>query len=229
MSRLVGGVARKGRQVADTAGALLGSEESEWRLGMACVDELVGQYGPVPDPHLLERVGRVFNRVAPARKEGCPPFRVHLIDAPFVNAFAVPGRHVILSRPIVDLCAESEAQLAFVICHEIAHGLKKHWKSKMATDFAAGTMLSVVTRGQLTDLAKKLIGQLISNGYSRSLELEADRLAVVMMATAGFDPHDGIRVLGKMVSVPERSPLEEYLSTHPPKEERVKESLKALR
>ena len=133
-----------------------------------------------------------------------------VIDADTINAFAMPGGSIIVSSGLIKRLG-SEAELAGVLAHEIAHVVKKHQLSaiqaNMKADFWKGVGTSVAADHvrigggagrQVGELAKPYIldaaGNLIKDGFflrplDRGLESEADHLAVVLATRAGYDPH----------------------------------------
>jgi predicted Zn-dependent protease len=145
-------------------------------------------------------------------------FAFHALADPQLNAFALPGGFVYVTRPLLEVCAASDDELAFVLAHEMAHVVRGHVMDRLVSS----TLLNVASRASPTarmmnkgvlDAALKLL----QNAYSREQEIEADQFAVRLMLSAGMDPLAGAAVLGKLNDfADDPDELSSYFSTHPP-------------
>ena len=155
------------------------------------------------------------------------PWRFGVLEAPQVNAFAVPGGIVFVTRGLV-AGMRSEAELAGVLAHEIAHVLRKHHlaaiqKNAQASLAADALSIALSDRGSLA--REKLIAfgtEMYARGLDKSDELEADRLGVVIAARAGYDAYGLPAVLQTLQAMnPEDSALALMFKTHPAPAERL--------
>jgi Zn-dependent protease with chaperone function len=138
-----------------------------------------------------------------------------------LNACAIPGGFVYLSEKLFDQCGEDTDAIAFILAHEIAHGIYGDASQRFLTKTVISGLLRLQTRG-LNPAMKQTIAKLVQQGYSRKREFRADRFAVALTKTAGFDPMGGCRLfsnLWKMSSDP--SPASTYFSSHPTMSDRI--------
>jgi predicted Zn-dependent protease len=148
-----------------------------------------------------------------------------------VNAFAMPGGKVVVYTGILPV-TQSEAGLAVVVGHEIAHVFAKHGSERMTQGLLiqmGGIAISEALKTQ-PDATKNLfitsygmgtqIGVLLP--YSRLHEKEADRLGLIFMAMAGYDPHEAVTFWQRMAAQSKGSKPPEILSTHPADETRIR-------
>jgi predicted Zn-dependent protease len=135
-----------------------------------------------------------------------------------INAFALPGGFVFVTEPLLDMCGADRDEIAFFLGHEIGHILRGHAKDQLT----AGTFLCAVC-ARLPG-AGPMLRQMLNKGYSRELELEADREGLRLARAAGFDPSGATRALGRLAQVSAHRPeVMEYFSSHPLVSERVAE------
>jgi predicted Zn-dependent protease len=119
---------------------------------------------------------------------------------------------------LLDLCDHDRNEIAFFLGHEIGHVLRGHAKDNLT----ANTFLNAVM--SRLPVAGQMLREVVSKGYSRTLELEADREAVRLAAAAGFDPRASMRALQRLSHVsPDNAGLAEYFSSHPALSERIRE------
>lgn len=155
-------------------------------------DQIVAQYGGIYDhPDVGPYVARVTTRLAGASSMPGETFRVTVLNSPVVNAFALPGGYVYVTRGLVAL-ANSEAELASVIGHEIAHVTQKHGQGRQNRAIGA-TLLGAVLG---IAVGSDVVNQIFSIGasgfladYSRDQENEADSVGLDMLVRAGYDPY----------------------------------------
>ena len=176
---------------------VLMSEEQELALGRRTHAQVLEQYGEYHDPELKAYVGRVGERIARRSHRGGLIYRFTLLDTPEVNAFALPGGYIYLTRGLLALL-DSEAELAAVLGHEIGHVTARHSVRRHTGQVISGVLGAVIAaksgvRG--AGDAANLVGTAVVRGYGREHELEADRLGAEYLARSGYDPQAMIQVI----------------------------------
>lgn len=161
----------------------------------------------------------------------------NLIKDTSINAFAMPGGKVAIMSPILPVTSNA-AGLAFVVGHEAAHSVANHANERMSQLLLAELGGMVLTEAlqkqpqktrQLALAAYGLGAQVgILLPYSRIHEEEADRLGLIFMAMAGYDPEESIGFLERMMNIQKGQQPPEFLSTHPAEENRIEEIKKLL-
>ena len=146
-----------------------------------------------------------------------------LIDEPTVNAWCMPGGKVAFYTGILPVTA-NDAGLAVVMGHEVAHAIARHGNERMSQAIAlqgAGMTLEVLT-SQKPGMARDLFlqsmgigGQLGMLAYSRTHESEADKMGLIFMAMAGYDPREAPKFWERMSAGSGGAAPPELLSTHP--------------
>lgn len=160
-----------------------------------------------------------------------------LVQSDQINAWCMPGGKVAIYSGILPV-TRNEAGLATVMGHEIAHAIAKHASERMSQTLAAqlgGVAVDVATVEQsattraVINTAYGLGGQLALMSYSRNQEREADRLGLVFMAMAGYDPNEAVRFWERMIEAKggAGSPPE-FLSTHPSDVRRIADIKKLI-
>ncbi len=202
-------------------------EKDEVAIGRDMAARLLGAAPLVNDPRLQQYVNRVGRWLASQTERPDLPWHFGVLDAPQLNAFAVPGGTIFVTRGLVARM-KSEAELAGVLAHEISHVLKKHHLKaiqKGAQTALAGDALALAMKDQRSDARNKLISfgsELYTRGLDKSDELEADRLGVVIAARGGYDAYGLPTVLQALQAMnPEDSGLALMFKTHPAPGERL--------
>lgn len=211
---------------------LMISEQQERRMGLASFKEIIEKETLSEDPVINERVQRIGRRIAAAtgRADYAWEFRV-IADDKQINAFCLPGGKVAIYTGILPV-AQDDAGLAAVIAHEIAHAIARHGGERLSQEMlvAGLTVATVVaTRDSRNrDLYAGLLGAGAAVGfllpYSRLHESEADRMGLIYMAKAGYDPRAAVGLWQRMAAASKgqaRPP--EFLSTHPADTTRIQE------
>src|SRR5262249_42739442 len=128
------------------------------------------------------------------------PFTFTVLDTPMVNAFALPGGYVYVTRGLIAL-ADNEAELAGVLGHEIGHVVARHQAQRYSQSVLAGlgaAILGVATGSSVVGDVAGTGAQAYIQSYSRDQEFEADMLGVRYMARAGYDPQAMATFLAKL-------------------------------
>lgn len=149
-----------------------------------------------------------------------PPLTVHIADLDVVNAFALPGGHVIVTRALIDGAASAEA-VAGVLAHEIGHVAERHPSAAMARRLLGHVVLQLLGGGVVAE-GTTLLAEL---SYSRDDEREADAVAVALLNRAGIDGAGlaaFMRALAGREAETGPGAIPGFLSTHPDSGERAR-------
>lgn len=153
----------------------------------------------------------------------------NVVDSPEINAWCMPGGKVVVYTGILPLTKDA-AGLAVVMGHEIAHAIADHGNERMSQQLsiqAAGVGLDIYMQQkpqQTRDIFMTSFGvgsQLGMLAYSRTHELEADKLGLVFMAMAGYNPERAVSFWQEMSKAGDGNKPPELLSTHPSDERRI--------
>ena len=204
------------------------SEQQELAIGEETDGQVRGQYGVYADDPMSGYVTASGKDIAVHTHLPNLPYRFAVLDSPVINAFAVPGGYVYLTRGILALM-NSEAEMAVVLGHELGHVNARHSVRKMSQMilFQAGLAIG----SAISDTFAKISGiagigvSLLFLKFSRDDEREADALGVAYARSAGYDPSrmvDFFDALERMGDLSGKNSLPGFLSTHPLTKERVR-------
>ena len=180
---------------------VLMSEQQEIQLGAQAHQDVLKEYAALDNPALQAYVNEVGQRLA--RQSQRPHLQWHftVVDSPDVNAFALPGGYVYITRGIMAYL-NSEAELAGVVGHEIGHVTARHGVRQQSASTAAGlgaVLGSILVPGldnQAGATLLQTLAQAWTAGYGREHELESDRLGAEYLAKTGYNPQAMIDVIG---------------------------------
>jgi predicted Zn-dependent protease len=203
------------------------SEQDEIAIGKQTDVQIKNQYGIYNDPALNDYVARVGASLGPHTHRSHLEYHFSVLDSPVVNAFAVPGGYVYVTRGILALM-RSEAELAVVLGHELGHVNARHSIHRMSEQALFGLGLAVgsslnKTVADIAGIAGVGI-QLLFLKYSRDDERQADQLGVEYSRKGGYNPGEMIDFfasLEKMGDLSGRHSIPGFLSTHPLTSERI--------
>jgi predicted Zn-dependent protease len=211
-------------------------ETQEITMGRDAFQEVLTTERPSPNPRLQALVERVGHRIASAANRNDYQWEFRLLQSTKQNAFCLPGGKVAVYEGILPVC-QNEAGLAVVMSHEVAHALARHGGERMSQQSAvqgAGAMLGYALKGSSPmgrDLVMRAYGVTTNLGvvlpHSRQHELEADRIGVMLMSAAGYDPGEAPRFWARFGQSASQSSPPEWLSTHPSDQRRASD-LEAL-
>ena len=177
------------------------SEEQEIAIGRQYNEEVIKkQYQVYESKALQDYVNGVGQRLAKQSHRPSLQYRFTVLDSPEINAFALPGGYVYITRGIMAYL-NSEAELAAVVGHEIGHVTARHGVRQQSVAQAANiglTIASIFVPEIGTNIGQNLtniLGGALLSGYGREQELEADRLGAQYLARADYDPQAIISVL----------------------------------
>ncbi len=211
------------------------SWDEEVELGRTADKQIQNQYGVYEDEALQQYVDEVAQKVlaeSHMRRPSTPrrfretEFEFRVLDSPIINAFALPGGYVYVTRGLM-AHLNNEAQLAVVLGHEIAHVEARHASQQAARrQFTQGLLVGGAVLGQAAfggNVGRQVLNlggtaaQLLSLRYSRDNERESDRLGVEYAAKAGYDAAEGAAFFESLERKQEQSgpSIPTWQSTHP--------------
>lgn len=204
---------------------------SESALGQQEHPKILAQFGgEYNDPELTRYVQSIGQLLASASELPQLEWRFTVIDSDIVNAFALPGGYVYVTRGLIAL-ARDEAELAAVIAHEIGHVTGRHSAQRQGRGVLAGlgALAAGILLGDAGSTVASTLGQGYVASYSRGQEHEADELGIRYLTRVGFDPNAMATFLASMDAQAEllariqgqAASEASWLSTHPPTNERV--------
>lgn len=181
------------------------------------------------DPVATKRVrnisNRLINHVGVFREDALKwDWQVNVIREDTINAWVMPGGRIAVYTGIINTLKLTDAELAAVIGHEMAHALREHSREKASRDylknigiFAVGTATG---SNEIANLANMAATYAVMLPFSREQESEADIIGIELMARAGYNPEAAPNVWRKMLKLNQKQPLE-FTSTHPSHSSRI--------
>ncbi|MBI2399534.1 MAG: M48 family metallopeptidase [Deltaproteobacteria bacterium] len=208
------------------------SEGQESQIGATLFNEVKQESKLSGDARINSMVSEVGRRIAAAADKPDYKWEFVVIEDKSVNAFALPGGKVAFNTGIIPIC-QDEAGIAAVMGHEVAHALARHGSERMSQQQAlsiGGVALMAAVSGRSPAVREGVmqayglgsqVGVLLP--YSRKHELEADRIGMILMAKAGYDPRQAVSFWERMLARKEGSAPPQFLSTHPSDQKRIEE------
>ncbi|MBA3563888.1 MAG: M48 family metalloprotease [Gammaproteobacteria bacterium] len=220
---------------------VLMSEAEEIALGRQYHPQVLTQYRVYEDPELQEYVQSLGERLGNNSHRDNLIYRFTVLDSDEVNAFALPGGYIYITRGLMAYL-DSEAELAAVLGHEIGHVTARHAAQQQARSTlvgVAGAAAAIGTGSRAAYDLTNVLGTALVRGYGRDLELEADRLGAEYLARTDYRPEAMIEVVETLkeqeqfeiarARAEEREPnvYHGVFSTHPDNDERLQEVVRA--
>lgn len=209
------------------------SPQQEMGLGQQESKKILAQEPVISGTEEAQRVETIGRRIASAAHRGDFRWEFHLIGKDVANAFCLPGGKVFVYKGIFKF-AETDAELATVMAHEVGHAIARHGAERMsrammvqlghdaaaiALGVAGGSSAAVQAFSQAYGTGANL-GLMLP--FGREQEYEADRIGLMLMAQAGYDPRAALGFWRKMSAVPGKQGPE-FLSTHPTGPHRIEQ------
>jgi len=202
------------------------SRDTEEKLGDLFWEHLGDEGDQITDSTAVLVMDSLVNRMCEANAIPREHIKVHVFRADVVNAFAMPGGHLVVNSALIEDCKNPE-QLCGVLAHEIAHIELRHVMSKLVREVGTAVLLSITTGGSDAGQVGEVVGTLSSKAFDRDMEREADIKAVDYLTAANIDPHPFADFL-YLTGNGETEEAFEWLSTHPASKERMEYVLEEI-
>lgn len=186
-----------------------------------------GEYRDQRTEFLLARIVGKLTEVSENPRQ---TYRITVLDSPAINAFALPGGYLYITRGLLALANDS-AEVAAVLSHEMAHVTANHGIERQRREEAeeiASRVVSEVLSGDLAGQQALARGRLRLAAFSRNQELQADVIGIRMLGEAGYDPYAAARFLESMAAYsrfrsgdPDDDPQMDFLASHPAAPQRI--------
>jgi len=188
------------------------------------------------DHAMLQRVRRIANDIIPQTavfREDAPKWdwEVNVLESEQLNAWCMPGGKIAFYTGIINKLKLTDAEIAAIMGHEIAHALREHGRERASEQTLTQVGLSALSiftgvQGPALDAASLALQVTLTLPNSRTHEVEADRMGVELAARAGYNPYAAVSVWRKMDKQSEGGQPPEILSTHPSHSSRIKDLTK---
>lgn len=221
--------------------------EQEYYIGRTVASTILNKYKLSKDSkELTVYLNQICNAITinsemPYLYKG---YYVGILDTDEINAMATPGGHILITRGLIN-CTDSEDALAAVIAHEVGHIQLKHSitaiRSSRATDAimaTASVSITSATAGMgdkveeltdgLNDAANDIAKNIVETGFSKAQEFAADKMAILLMNDAGYDPNCMLDMLG-LLKLNSEGNTEGFSKTHPSPDSRIENVKKELK
>ncbi len=221
---LFAGIAASGCAINPATGGnqlMLVSESQEIQMGQQYDSQVVATIGVYPDPVWQRYIQQFGARLAATSERPTLPWTFRVVDDPAVNAFALPGGFVYVTRGLLAHLT-SEAELAAVVGHEIGHVTARHTAAEMSKQQLIGLGLAVGSMAssqvaKYSGAANQALGILYLK-FSRDDESQADQLGLRYMGRGNYDPRqmsEVMRMLEQLSAAEGSGRLPEWQATHP--------------
>lgn len=214
-----------------------GTDPEDEVIGRREHPRIIASYGGVYSDRQAEvMVARIAGKLLGAANQGNASYTVTILDTPDVNAFALPGGYIYVTRGILAL-ANDESELAAVLAHEIAHVTLKHARARSnrtRTSAIVDKVITGVLGGNVETDQTAARSRLSMAAFSQQQELAADKEGVQIAGRAGYDPHAASRFLAAMGRFADMASAasdngDDFLSSHPSTPDRIQEALESAR
>ena len=200
----------------------LGIEQEE-QLGDKLYEILESSFEQVDDEIVLDAVEAVYDRLSAHMEPTEYEYKIHVVENGQVNAFAMPGGHIVVFDGLIEF-AESPEELAAVLAHEMGHCEHRHVVKRMMKELGIA-LITVVMAGD-PGLVHEAYETVLGGVFDRAQEREADDFSLELMERSGIRPTAMAsffrRVNRELGSLDERL---EFLQTHPHNNSRIKAAL----
>ncbi|MBC8064111.1 MAG: M48 family metalloprotease [Chlorobia bacterium] len=217
------------------------STDQEIALGLQAAPQMMQEFGGEDrDPEKNALVDQIGNEVVKGSVASKAPYRFefHLLaDQKTINAFALPGGQVFITRALLDRLT-TRGQLAGVLGHEVGHVVARHGaehmaKAKLTQGLTGAAVMATYDPNNPNSAGSaviaQMVGQMVNMKYGRDDEIESDKLGVKFLAESGYDPRAMIEVMKILKEAGGGGRQPEFFSSHPNPENRIERIQQAIK
>lgn len=213
-----------------------GTDPEDEVIGRREHPKIIAAYGGVYSDRQAEiMVARIAGKLLTAARQANTNFTVTILDTPDVNAFALPGGYIYVTRGILALANDS-SELAAVLAHEIAHVTLRHARernNRTRTSEIVDRVITGIFGGDLETDQTAARSRVSLAAFNQAQELAADKEGVIIAGQAGYDPHAAARFLAAMGRFADLSAKtdsgDDFLSSHPSTPDRIQKAIESAR
>ena len=202
------------------------TRDTEEKLGDLFWEHLGDEGNQITDSLTVAAMDTMVSRICSANAIPREHIKVHVFRADVVNAFAMPGGHLVVNSALIADCKNPE-QLCGVLAHEIAHIELRHVMKKLVREVGMSVLVNMTTGGGDGGQVGEVVGALSSKAFDRDMEREADMKGLDYLMNAHIDPHPFADFL-YLTGDGESEEAFEWLSTHPSSKERMEYVLEEI-
>jgi len=179
------------------------SQADELKIGAQAHPKIVSQFGGAyENADLNAYLANIVTKLKKNSPQPDVPYQVTILNSPAVNAFAVPGGYIYLTRGLLAL-ANNEAEIASVLAHELGHLTERHSAKRYSVALKANIITRILEVAEDDPALRRNLrlgsASLLAR-HSRDQEIEADRIAILITQRTGYDPYAGISFLKTMTA-----------------------------
>lgn len=190
------------------------TENLEEELGELFYDFIKQDSFEIEDENTLSIIDSIFLRISSTNHINSDKIQLHIIENNEINAFALPGNHIIINTGLIR-STDSPEELAGIICHELAHIKLDHIMKKLVKEVGVSFLISMVGGNSGTEVLAETMRYLSSTAYDRKLEKEADLQAIDYLIKSNIDPIPFLDFFHKIEGNDDFLEQFSWLSTHP--------------
>jgi len=197
------------------------TEKNEEKLGEVFMDVIIKTEKEIKGDSINIIVESITEKICKENKIVFDKKKIHVVDNGDVNAFTLPGRHMVVFTGLIQYCKTPE-ELAGVISHELSHMEKGHILKKLSKEVGLSILFAITGGTGSFEIIREVLKTISSTAFDREQETEADMHAVQLMSKSGFDPEHLANFLFRLSREGSDMPDEMILlSTHPGSAERA--------
>lgn len=199
----------------------------EVAIGAGMAEELAQTETALPDTAWQSYLDRVGQKIVAVSDRKDIEYHFTVIESDQINAFAAPGGYIYFYTGLLKKM-DNEAQMAAVMAHEISHVVARHGIKRLQATLGVALAYELALGDEDSEIIHTAVNLglgLLSAGYSRSNEREADDYGLTYLVRAGYDPQGMVGMLEKLAAIGGRSSagvFEKLASTHPETQERIR-------
>jgi predicted Zn-dependent protease len=175
----------------------------------------------VKDTKIVEPIQQMVSNMCSDNNIAPSSINVHVVENKEINAFAMPGRHLVVHTGLIEF-TDTQEEIAGVIAHEIAHIESGHVVKKLGKEIGLSILMNLTLGDIGGEVVRNALSTITSTAYDRSLEKEADLKAVDYMIAAKMNPTYLASFLEKLDKQAQTPEVLQWVSTHPDSKERVR-------